>query len=199
MSLLRSPNAGCGDDDCRDNRERCHFSLLGASINMVAMFRQDLFQLPLFQGLTGDQIQQMLPLLEICRFQRGQVVFEQGKPADFLFILRDGEVRVDHKPYDGPPLTVARIHSGDVFGWSAAMGRSEYTSAAVAETDCQALRMRGESLRRLCEYDPETGSLLLERLAAAIAERLRNTYHEILSILTESIDPCADRNGKGEK
>lgn len=160
------------------------------------MFRQDLFRMPLFRGLTGEQVQQMLPLMEICRFTSGQVVFEQGQPADYLFVLREGQVRVDHKPYDGPPLTVARIRPGEIFGWSAAMGRDEYSSVAVAETDCQALRMRGESLRRLCEYDPDTGRLLLERLAAAIAERLRNTYQEILSILTESIDPCGEKQEK---
>ncbi|HZW02677.1 MAG TPA: Crp/Fnr family transcriptional regulator [Anaerolineaceae bacterium] len=163
------------------------------------MFRQDLFQLPLFQGLSPEQVQQMLPLLEVCPFQSGQVVFDQGQPAEYLFVLGAGEVRVDHKPYDGPPLTVARIRVGDVFGWSAAMGRSEYTSQAVAVSDCQTFRMRGESLRRLCEYDPETGSLLLERLAAVIAERLRNTYQEILSILTQSIDTCSSGNAEGEK
>lgn len=154
--------------------------------------------MPLFRGLTGDQIRQMLPMMETCRFASGQVVFEQGQPADYLFVLREGLVRVDHKPYDGPPLTVARIYPGEIFGWSAAMGREKYTSLAVAETDCQALRMRGENLRRLCEHAPEIGALLLERLAAAIAVRLRNTYQEILSILTESIDPCSDRKEKGE-
>lgn len=155
------------------------------------MSRQNSTSLALFNGLSARQSQQISPLLEPCRFTAGEAIFAQGQRAEYLFLLLAGEVRVDYKPYDGPPLTVARIQPGEVFGWSAALLREKYTSGAVAVSEGQAYRLRGALLRRLCELDPETGSLLLERLTEGLAERLRNTYAEILGILGSGIEHTA--------
>ena len=100
--------------------------------------------------------------------------------------------------YDGPPLSVAHIIPGGVFGWSAALGRQEYTSGAQAGSDCLVVRVRNESLHRLCESYPDTGGVLLDRLAGVIAERLRNTHASILAMLSQGIDTngnCSKRDG----
>jgi CRP-like cAMP-binding protein len=95
---------------------------------------------------------------------------------------------VRFKPYDGPELTVARILPGGVFGWSAAMGHNTYTSGAVATQECEVVRIRGDRLHQLCQDHPEIGVVVLERLAGVIAERLRSTYNQILTILTNGMD-----------
>ncbi len=155
---------------------------------MGSMFRQDYAQLSIFAGLNGDQIVQLLPYMVECHFSKDEVIFEQGQPADHLYILFSGEVVIQYKPYDGPPLTVARIETGGVFGWSAALGRDEYTSGAMAVEDSVAYRIRGENLQVLCEKYPETGMILLDRLAGVIAERLQNTHTQVLGILSQGMD-----------
>lgn len=153
------------------------------------MFRQEYAQLAIFDGLTPDQIRLLSPFLEEVSFSSGATVFEQGQLADCIYILLEGEVVVRYKPYDGPALTVARVHSGGVFGWSAALGRSVYTSAAQAGADpVKAYRLRGESLQHLCDQDPQVGGIILERLASVIAERLRNTHTQILNMLSQGMD-----------
>lgn len=130
----------------------------------------------------------MAPLLEPVDLAQNEVIFEQGRIAEHLYILLEGEVVVNFKPYDGPQLTVAHIHSGGVFGWSAILGRQVYTSIALAAVDSVAIRMRGEELRSLCEEKPQTGLAILERLAGVIAERLNSTHAQIFTMLTESMD-----------
>jgi len=127
-------------------------------------------------------------LLEPVNLAQNEVIFEQGRIAEHLYILLEGEVVVNFKPYDGPQLTVAHIHSGGVFGWSAILGRQVYTSIALAAVDSVAIRMRGEELRSLCEEKPQTGLAILERLAGVIAERLNSTHAQIFTMLTESMD-----------
>ena len=61
------------------------------------------------------------PLKPAC-LPRDTHVFEQGQLSDYLYILTSGKVIIRYKPYDGPPLTVATIGPGGVFGWSAALG-----------------------------------------------------------------------------
>jgi len=154
------------------------------------MLREDLDRFSLFHGLSEAQMHLLEPLLEYCAFPAGQVVFEQGAAADSLYVLLRGTVDVRYKPYDGPELTVARIQPGGVFGWSAALRRDAYTSAAVTCEAVEAYRVNGAKLRCLCEHNPETGMVLLERLASIIAERLSSTHDQIMAILQNSLDRC---------
>lgn len=149
--------------------------------------------LNLFDGLTADQLRNLDSLFLHCSFPSGTTIFNQGQPATNLFIITEGEVEILYKPYDGPPLTVARIQPGGVFGWSSALGRTMYTSSALASSDCSALCIPGTALHNFCERFPETGTLFLERLAGVIAARLNNTHTEILSILTRGMD-LSDNN-----
>jgi CRP/FNR family transcriptional regulator, cyclic AMP receptor protein len=165
-----------------------HFWLL---LTLISMFRQEYANLAIFNGLDSGQVNALSPFLEEVRFSAGQVIFQQGQPAEFLFILLRGQVQVRYKPYDGPALTVARILPGDVFGWSAALGREIYTSGALAAEESSAYRIRTDSLHHLCDCEPDAGGILLERLAGVIAERLRNTHSTILDLLSQGMD----RNG----
>lgn len=152
------------------------------------MFRQEYTRFPIFAGLDGNQISQLTPFLVECHFKKDCVIFEQGQPAEYLYILLSGEVVINYKPYDGPPLNVARIEPGGVFGWSAALRRDLYTSGALAVDDSLAFRIRGSSLQVLAAQSPKTAEILLERLAGVIAERLRGTHTQVLEILTQSFE-----------
>jgi CRP/FNR family transcriptional regulator, cyclic AMP receptor protein len=155
---------------------------------MLTMYRQELAQLSIFQGFAPAQLEHLIPMLKFEQYHSGETIFEQGKAANYLYILLKGEVVVRYKPYDGPPLTVARIRPGGVFGWSAAMMREIYSSGAQAAVDSEVFYMSNCQLRKLCEKNPDIGSLLLNRLAGVIAERLKHTHTQIVTILSEGMD-----------
>jgi CRP-like cAMP-binding protein len=152
------------------------------------MFRQELAQKSLFKDLSSADLYELEPLFELVNFPQNQAIFEQGRNADYLYILLEGEVVVNFKPYDGPELTVGRIRPGGVFGWSAILGRQVYTSIALAAVESSAIRIPGAELRDLCEGKPHTGLAILEKLAAGIAERLNSTHNQIYTMLVESMD-----------
>jgi CRP/FNR family transcriptional regulator, cyclic AMP receptor protein len=161
------------------------------------MYRQEYANLTIFEGLGSDQIHKLSPFMEEVHFEMDQVIFEQGQLANCLYILLAGKVIVRYKPYDGPPLTVTMILPGGVFGWSAALGRKEYTSGAAAVECSTAYRVRTESLKQLCSNYPDTGNVLLDRLAGVIAERLKSTHSEVYQILVNGIGSNA--NSKKER
>ena len=99
----------------------------------------------------------------------------------------NGEVAVRYKPEDGPELIIVKVKSDGIVGWSAALGNPSYTSSVDCLTDCVLLRISSVDLRELCVQDPEFGDLLLERLAMAIAERLRNTHGHVLALLEQGL------------
>jgi len=138
---------------------------------------------PLFSGFSDTQLQALAKLFEGEHLQAGEIVFAQDDPADRLYVLLSGRVAIRFKPHDGEILTVTEIAPGGVFGWSAALGRRSYTSSAVSLEAGEALGLRGVDLRRLCETQPDTGVVILERLAEVIAERLRSTHAQVVDLL----------------
>lgn len=168
--------------------DRCHYKMLFPFVNMFSMLRQDYARFSIFAGLDETQIRQLAPFLVECQFPKDFVIFEQGQPAENLYILLSGEVLVRYKPYDGPPLTVARIEPGGVFGWSAALRHDVYTSGAVTVQAICAVCMRGASLPVIRAKYPETGQIWLEHLASVIAQRIQSTHAQVLGLLTQGME-----------
>jgi CRP-like cAMP-binding protein len=151
------------------------------------MTERDLGRVQLFRGLDPQQLSLIARLASRQVFRSGDIVFTQGQPATHLYLLLRGKVAIRFKPEDGEALTVAQLESGGVFGWSAALGHGPYTSGAYCQSDCETLVLAGDALRRLCETHPETGVLVLERLAEVIAQRLQSTHDQVLALLHQGM------------
>lgn len=128
-------------------------------------------------------------------FTVGTTVFEQGARAVFLYLVVKGEVVIRYKPEDGPLMVVTRVQPGGIFGWSAAMGNPCYTSAALCEMDSEVVHIRGTDLRRLCDEYPRVGKVILDRLAAVIAERKKSQQGHVTSLLANGIRQVTDGQG----
>jgi len=158
---------------------------------VLPFMQMDLQKMSIFQDLTAQQFARFAPLFVPCEYHLGEAIFEQGESAANLYVVVDGEVAVRYKPEDGPELTIVRVQSDGIVGWSAALGNPNYTSSVDCLTDCVLLKVSSDDLRDLCAKDPESGALILERLAMVIAERLRNTHGHVLALLEQGlrIDP----------
>jgi CRP-like cAMP-binding protein len=157
---------------------------------------EDIFSnLSIFQSLTGSQLSLLRVLFLPCDFYADSKLFAQGDPAEYLYVVVNGEVVVNFKPDDGPSIIVSRVHSGGIVGWSAALGSRHYTSEAVCVTYTQLLRVRGVDLRELCQRHPETGIVILDRLATVIAERLHSSHALVVSLLEMGLRSNVNETG----
>jgi len=137
----------------------------------------------LLEGFPQDQVEILNPIMEDVRFSESQVIFGQGDPAEYLYFVITGSVSIRFKPEDGPILSVADVEEGGVFGWSSALGSACYTSSAICTEEGQFVKIAGEDLKKLCQEHPETGILILNRLAGVIAQRLRGTHEQVVALL----------------
>jgi len=152
------------------------------------MNKELLDRFALIEGFTENQINLLSPLIDDVNYEADQVIFNQGDRADFLYFVLEGKVSIRFNPEDGPVLSVAKVEEGDVFGWSSAMGSDSYTSSAIC-TECGVfIRIEGEVLKTLCQEHPETGILILNRLAGVIAQRLRGTHEQVVGLLHRGLN-----------
>lgn len=145
-------------------------------------------QFAFVEGFTEKQVELMRPLIEDVRYEAGQVIFKQGEQADYLYFVLEGRVSIQFNPDDGPVLTVSEIEQGGVFGWSSALGSACYTSSAVCTEWGHFIRMNGCELKNLCQEHPDTGILILNRLASVIAQRLRGTHEQVVQLLHRGLN-----------
>ena len=143
--------------------------------------------LAFFQGFSLIELHTLFPLFNTATFVAGTKIFEQGEKADNLFLVASGEVHIRYKPDDGPEMTVTRVQPGGVFGWSAAMGNTTYTSGAICSLDSEILSIQGNQLRAICKRNSGIGEIILKRLSFVIAERQKTQQGNITSLLTSSI------------
>lgn len=113
----------------------------------------------------------------------GTVIFEQGEPAQYLYLILRGKAVITYKPYDGPRLVLTRLKAGDVFGWSAVVGSHLYTSSVVSETKLETIRLERKKLIHLVSEQPDTGKVLIDRLALNVSPRWKNAHEQIKPIL----------------
>ena len=167
----------------------CHYP--GKYISYIlenVLIREKLIKTELFHDLTDEQLDSLSRLAIPCNYKQSEILFEQDQYAEFLYIILNGEVSIHFKPYDdGEQILVARVTEGGVCGWSSVLGRAIYTSAAICTQPCETLRFRGRELQKLCESFPDTGIIIMERLAAVIAERLSSTNEKIMQMLAHNL------------
>ena len=150
------------------------------------MFKE-LESVPLFQGVENNILQLLEPLFESSSFPAGTVVFEQGDPAHFLYLILEGSIEILYKPYDGPSITITNLVQGNIVGWSAAIGNTTYTSGAVCKADCQTIRMSSRDLHKLCAKEPEAGRTILNLLAESVSPRWEDAQSQIQNLLNKTI------------
>lgn len=148
--------------------------------------------IPLIADLPVHQRALLGPLFRTCFIPAGQILFEQGEQADTLYLLQDGEVTVRYKPDDGPAIVVARVRSGGVVGWSAALGSPFYTSSANCVCDSVLLCIESADLHSLCEQYPDVGSSFLERLAEVVSERVSGAQDHVIALLEQGMRTNGD-------
>jgi CRP-like cAMP-binding protein len=174
-------------------REGLSGKFLARKIAVNPMSGNLLENLALFEGFTEEDRACLRPLFLFSYTPAGTTLFEQGDLAEHLYIVVDGEIIIRYKPEDGPALVLTRVHKEGVVGWSAAIGSPVYTSSAVCATHSQLLRVRNEDLQHFAENNPDTATLLLERLAMVIADRLRHTHPQIMTMLEHGLHIDAGR------
>jgi CRP-like cAMP-binding protein len=137
--------------------------------------------------MNAEYIELLQPLIEPFSCESGVTVIQQGDQADYLYLILNGKVEVSFKPYDGMPITVSHVGKDGLFGWSALVGSSTYTSSVTAIEKLETFRIHGDELRKLCVDHPEAGKEILERLATGVSSRWKNSHEQVKSILVNGM------------
>jgi CRP-like cAMP-binding protein len=100
---------------------------------------------------------------------RGAAVFRQGDPADAVFLVEAGRVRLVRVLADGTPLILYVAEVGESFA-EASLSAAHYHCDAVAETDAVVLALPKTDLLAALAADPAECLALALALAAQVRD-----------------------------
>lgn len=143
---------------------------------------------PVFKDINPEYITLLQPLFEQVSYPAKSAVIEQGSAAEYLYLIESGKVEIFYKPYDDEIITITHVEENGLFGWSALIGSTKYSSSGVVIEALNAFRIKGSDLRKLCQENPQAGTVILDRLASAVSSRWQNAHEQVRSILQNGIN-----------
>jgi CRP-like cAMP-binding protein len=147
------------------------------------MLNHNDLDLPIFQEFHDRQLDDLRPVLECREYPANQVILRQGDAAKHVYLVGRGVLEVRHLPYDGPQMRLDRLQEGDVFGWSALLGRATYTATVVTlEESCLYAITLGD-LQSLCRFHHDTGVVLLEKMARSVSNQPGVRFKAVMRVL----------------
>ena len=153
-------------------------------------------RLELLQGVNAEAVHRFKAMMRRTKCRRGEWVFVHGDPADRIYILQTGRMKITALSEDGHEIVHEIVGPGEIFGdTSTILGIARTTSAQTLEPSllCEIRRKDFESL--LQAY-PELSLQLLKsvglRLKKAEAQLMKIICHDVSTRVREALIELVD-------
>jgi CRP-like cAMP-binding protein len=97
-------------------------------------------------------------------FHGKNTIYAQGDPADGLFFIQKGKVRLSVVSDLGKEAVLGILGEGDFFGENGLAGQVRRMSSATAMTDCVLLHVEGSALLLAMSLEPTLSAMFLQCL-----------------------------------
>ncbi|MBP6339122.1 MAG: cyclic nucleotide-binding domain-containing protein [Vitreoscilla sp.] len=135
-------------------------------------------RVPLFSMLTNEEARAVADGVVKRRYRRGELVVEQGKKSNALFIMLNGRARVLTADSRGREVILAVLEAGDYVGEMSLIDNQPHSASVRCEVQCDMLILgRAEFARCL----PENSSLSYA-IMRGLVTRLRSADRQIESL-----------------
>jgi CRP/FNR family transcriptional regulator, cyclic AMP receptor protein len=158
-------------------------------------------RVPLFAVLTSVQAESLANAVGKRRFKRGELIVEQGKKCDALYIILAGRARVVVTDKKAREVILATLQPGDHVGEMSLIDQEPHSANVEAEVQTDALVLGGEDFNRCVNEN----SAMMQAVMRGLVRRLRSAdrkieslalmgvYSRVANVLLESGVPQSDQ------
>jgi len=111
-------------------------------------------------------------------FKAGSVLFEEGQPGDFMYVVQSGEVEI-RRQVGETERVLAVLRPGDFLGEMAILNSRPRSASAVVRTPARLLVIEGKTFEAMLRARPE----IALRIIKALALRLENANQQVELLL----------------
>ena len=100
----------------------------------------------------------------LADYRKNQRIFSQGDPADAIFYIQTGKVKLTVVSKQGKEAVVAILGADDFFGEGCLAGQALRMASAAGMSDCSIMRLEKPGVVRLLNHEPAFSELFLRYL-----------------------------------
>ncbi len=144
-------------------------------------------ELSFFKDMSGEMLEYIAGCGQNMHFAPNEFMGRENEAADFLYVIKKGNVAIQViHPIKGP-LTIRTLGSGELagFSWIIPPYRLQFDIKALEHTSVVALD--GTCIRKKCEEDHHLGYLLMKQSAAIMNKRLIDTRIQLLDVYSQRV------------
>ncbi len=142
--------------------------------------------IPLFLDFNVEQLKRLSEIADFIELDPGDTPILEGDQLDYLYVLMEGEIKVEVFIPTRGQLETARLGPLDMLGWSSMTPViRQRTGTTTALTHCKLVRINGKQLYKLCEEDHDIGFFIYRRIANVAARRWLTTRLQFMNIIVE--------------
>jgi predicted RND superfamily exporter protein len=143
----------------------------------MSMQREALVNSPLFRGLTNYQIRKTILISELCKYQDGELLIEQGTRGRSMFLVVGGQLEVLRRD-DAGDRRHALLGPGDVFGEIGFVNSTFRTADVRAMGPVSVLRFDYDRLENDLMFFPHIMAKLNFNISGILGRRLAEVVEE---------------------
>ncbi len=146
--------------------------------------------MPLFGGLSDEQLREVAAALRGRVVPEGQAVFREGEKSTSVYILARGSAGTSKRlglairasVDTARQKTLVRLVAPQFFGEVGLLSDLERSATVTTESECEILELSREDFERLAARDPQLGYQVLRNIAAVLVDRLRRTDLDVVKL-----------------
>lgn len=152
---------------------------------MTALLQKDMDLInrtPLLMDLPENELKRLLDASSVVEQPRGKLLFLRGEPADHIFLLLDGWVKVFRDSAEGEQTVISVLKPGETIAEAAIFLGRDYPASAEVVGNARLLEIPADVLLGLLREDGELGI----RMLGTLSQRLRGLILHIEQIQARS-------------
>jgi CRP/FNR family transcriptional regulator, cyclic AMP receptor protein len=159
-----------------------------------------LSQVPLFQGLSSEDLRVVARIAKVREARKGETIFSKETRGDALFVVMKGLVKIFALSETGKSKTFAYLEPPDFFGEMALLEKGERSAGAVAVAPASLLTIRRQDFQKLLTARPQLAFALLRTLCARLRRADKDieamSFNSVLGRVARIVLDLAKRHGK---
>jgi CRP/FNR family transcriptional regulator, cyclic AMP receptor protein len=125
----------------------------------MALKRRPSFNPKSFLAMVGEG-------RSIGRYRKDEVVTSQGDPADAVFYIQSGKVKVTVVSEQGKEAVVAMLGTNDFFGEGCLAGQAQRIATVATMTDSVIVRLEKAAIVQVIQQEPAFSGMFMAHLLA---------------------------------
>ena len=127
---------------------------------------------PLFSDLEEPALGDLVQACTMLELRAGEVVFGEGDPAQEVFFVVGGRVRLTCETADGPDVVVGYVETGGILGEMGVIDPAPRSASARSAEAAVVLRLPGEALGAFIGEGHPVAAVLLREIRHNMSQRI---------------------------